>query len=368
MAEIALAAALFFHACQDLAEGGFACAIHADDGDAISLADFKAEGLQDVANAIVGFGNTFQSHHRLAARGRLRETETDLVVFKLKLNALDFIKGLHTALHHGRLVGLSPKAVDELLGLRDFLILILLLTLQLLAAGFALADEKAVVTLIKLNLAAGLEGQCAIGQVVEEATVMANEQDRAWIRAEVFFQPDHGLDVQVVRRFIQKQHGWLLKKQLGQGDAHLPATTELVRKAIHVLLGKAEAHQHAFDPRLHSGEIVMLKADLEIAKSFQGFIILRCARLKVTERFTDFLKLLLKLHGISEGGLAFSHQRAAFDLNALLRQLTNLDALRLIDAAFVNLGESCNDLHQSALPGSVRPSQSDALTSAHREV
>jgi hypothetical protein len=48
---------------------------------------------------------------------------------------------------------------------------------------------------------------------------MGHDQDRAWIAAQVAFQPSSRLGVEMVRRLVEKQELRLFEKELAKRDA-----------------------------------------------------------------------------------------------------------------------------------------------------
>lgn len=147
---------------------------------------------------------------------------------------------------------------------------------------------------------------------------MADQDDRTGVVLQIVFQPDHRLDVQVVRRFIQQQHAGLCEEQLGQGDAHLPAAAEFIREPVQILVGKAQAHQHALDARLHFREVVVLQADLEVPKDLKSVDVLAGGRVVGPQSLACLVKLALQLHRVLKRRLRLRHQGAPLHLHPFL--------------------------------------------------
>ena len=82
--------------------------------------------------------------------------------------------------------------------------------------------------------------------VVEEALVVADDEQRLLPVLEVVVQPDDGVQVQVIGRLVQHEQGGLDEEGSGQADPHPPASGELVGGAVlHVAVEAKTAKQAA---------------------------------------------------------------------------------------------------------------------------
>ena len=86
----------------------------------------------------------------------------------------------------------------------------------------------------------------AVDGAVQQATVVADQDQRAGIGLEIALQPDRGLQVQVVGRLVEQQQVRLREQQRGQRHAHPPAAGEFAAGALLCRLVEAEAGE---DPR-----------------------------------------------------------------------------------------------------------------------
>ena len=77
----------------------------------------------------------------------------------------------------------------------------------------------------------------------------------------------------MVGRFVQQQQVWLLQQQLGQGDAHLPATRELLGVACPVFFREPEARQDGADFCLDSVTVTSLELVLDSVKAVRNLIV-----------------------------------------------------------------------------------------------
>src|SRR6516165_3644546 len=76
------------------------------------------------------------------------------------------------------------------------------------------------------NAAAAVELEDPAGDVVEEVAVVGDDQDRAWIVAQVALEPRHRLGVEMVGRLVEQQKLGLLEEQPAQRDAATLAAGE----------------------------------------------------------------------------------------------------------------------------------------------
>jgi hypothetical protein len=67
-----------------------------------------------------------------------------------------------------------------------------------------------------------------VGHGVEEFAVVADDDHRAFVALEPGFQPDQGVQVQVVGGLVQQQQIARAHQRAGQLQAHAPAAREAV--------------------------------------------------------------------------------------------------------------------------------------------
>ena len=105
-------------------------------------------------------------------------------------------------------------------------------------------------------IAAGIEGQLAAFQVknfadnpVEQAAVMADQQDRTVIAPQVILKPQAGFEIEMVGRFVQQQQVGLGEQQRCQRYPHAPAARKFIARLLLILLGKSKPGKKAGGPR-----------------------------------------------------------------------------------------------------------------------
>ena len=252
----------------EAAEGGFSRAVRADDGKLLAFVDFEIEAVENLERA-VGFGDSLKLGDGVAGVRRGWEFEIHHRVIALRLgDADDFCEEFDTGLDKGGLVGGGAEAVDEALGFGDLALLGgVLLELDFLAQdGFAL--EVGEVPRVFLGAAVG-EGDGAGAEGVQQGAVVGDQEDGAGVVDEVLLDPELGLDVEVVCRFVEEEDFGLLEEKLGHGDAHLPAAGELGAIALEVFFLEPEAFEDGLDLGLHQIGVVGVELEFEFADFLQ---------------------------------------------------------------------------------------------------
>ena len=123
-------------------------------------------------------------------------------VLVIDLNDVDLVEFLDQTLRKGRLGRLVAEALDQLLRLLDFALLVGL-GLALLFPNFIAQRQILVVRAGEVVALAQHNFQGARRRVVEEGSVVRNQNHRLRTIGQELLQPQDGLNVQVVRRFVQ---------------------------------------------------------------------------------------------------------------------------------------------------------------------
>ncbi len=90
----------------------------------------------------------------------------------------------------------------------------------------------------------------AIDDLVQEIAVVGHHDKTARPGAEVFLQPLHGLQIQVVGGLVQQQQVGFLQEQAGQQGAGLLAVAERLHRPMKGLPRKAQPAQYPLDTHL----------------------------------------------------------------------------------------------------------------------
>jgi hypothetical protein len=169
--------------------------------------------------------------HRVGQIDRLLEFEGEFGIGQHRRDLFHALQRLDPALRLLGLAGLGLEAGDEGLQVGDFLGLLghrCLLQQHLLGAHVfelaviaAVADQFGVVD-VHRDLRDG----------IEKFAVVADHHQRALIALEPGFEPDEGVQVQVVGRFVEQQDVGRTHQRARQLQTHAPAAGEAVHRVF----------------------------------------------------------------------------------------------------------------------------------------
>ena len=150
------------------------------------------------------------------------------------LNWRNLLQHLQAALHLGCFRGLVPKAIDELPDASDVFVLPSFGFAEPLEPRCPLQEVRAVIPRV-----VGQGPECDLGDPsgdgIEEVSIVGDENDRIGIASQVLLEPVAGLEIEMIRRLVEQKQAWTLEEQLGERDAHLPASREGLGLAREVL-------------------------------------------------------------------------------------------------------------------------------------
>ena len=350
---------------EQLDQRGLACAVDADQGDAVSALDHEVDVAEDffVGAAIfpgIALGHAFELGHDAAAGLGLRERKVDRLFFRRNLDALDLLQFLDAALHLLGLGRLVAEAVDEDFELLDAVALVAVGGRQLLVALRLLGEELVVV--------AGVEPEALVPDFgdlvdrdVEKVAVVRDQHEGVRIVLQIFFQPVAGFEIEMVRRLVEQQQVGLLQKKLGEGEAHLPSAGEFVGQARPVFFREAQAHQDASDFGFDRVAVAGAEFVFDAVVAVGDGVVFRAGvvefRHAVRERFE------FRFHGaqVVEDRHALGEDAAAGEREAVLRKISGGRAFGDDEAAVVEGVHAGEDLHERGLAGAVAADQADAV-------
>ncbi|MNZ89409.1 hypothetical protein D3C78_1083330 [compost metagenome] len=179
------------------------------------------------------------------------------------------LQGLDPALGLTGLGGLGLEAGDVAFHVRT-LRLLLLVGLLLLGQTFGTgALEGAVATAVQGDLALIDVGH-VVDHGIEEVPVVGNQHQGAGITLEPLFEPDDGVEVQVVGRFVEQQQVRWAHQGLRQVQAHPPATGEIPDLAIHLLVGESKSGQQLARPGI--GGVTVGAVEFRVQSGLSGTV------------------------------------------------------------------------------------------------
>ncbi|MDT4830455.1 hypothetical protein FQZ97_639200 [compost metagenome] len=216
-------------------------AVGAEQADARTRSQLQLDLLEHrlLAVAEAAFGEVQQRAGYLVG---LAEAEVEGRVHMGRRQFFEALQGLDPALCLAGLGGLRLEAGDVLLHVRT-LGLLLLVSLLLLRQAFGAGALEG-------RVAAPVERQLLLLQVsdvvhhrVEEVAVVGDQQQGARIALEPLFEPEDGVEVEVVGGLVEQQQLGRTHQCLGQVQAHPPSAGEVANAAVHLLRAEAEASQ-----------------------------------------------------------------------------------------------------------------------------
>jgi len=257
-------------------------------------------------------------------------------------------------------VGLSAEAVDELLGLGDFAVLVDFLFAEVVLAFFELGFVGGVVSGEFLG-AAVVEGDGAGGEAVHHGAVVGDEDDGAFVAVEVGLHEALGVDVEVVGGFVEEEDLGLGEEELGHGDAHLPAAGEFAAVTVEVFVFEAKSAEDGLDFWAHAGGVVTIEEELELTDFVEKVGEGGGAGVEVLELGGVAVDVFLDLFGFGESGFGFFVEGDAFDVDAFLGEVADAVVLWFADFAAVWLKGAADALHEGGLASAIMAGEGDAL-------
>ena len=191
-------------------------------------------------------------YQRIVARARRRRK------FQIEPGGVDFVnldtlylgKLLDAALHLYAFGSLVSEAFDEILRILNLLLLVLICAHLLLDALFAELHETGIIDGIVVDVAER-DLDSAVGDVVDERAVVADQHHRLGFADHELFEPLYRLYVEMVGRLVEQQHVGATQKQFRQLDAHAPAAAEFRCRTAEIAAVETETHESLLHLRLH---------------------------------------------------------------------------------------------------------------------
>jgi len=242
-----------------LDECRLALAVLAHKGHLLAALDGERHAREDVV-VTVGLGYLVADDGIVAAAQTWGELEVHgRIVDLVNLDGNYLLQLLEAALHLHGFGGLVAETLYKVLDVGYLFLLVLVGAQLLLTALGAQYDILVVLDLVVFDVAAGyLDG--AVGDIVDEGAVVAHQHHGFGRLGEKLLKPLYALDVEVVGRLVEQEHVGLLQENLGELDAHAPATGELARGAVEVAALEAQTGEGALE-----GGFVVVAAEHHVA-------------------------------------------------------------------------------------------------------
>ena len=182
---------------KDTTQGRFARAVDADQHDPLPPLDDQVEVTEHLQRAVVLADATQFQHHPAAARGR-REVKPHPLGHGLRcFQTLQLVQLFDPALHLRGFARVVAKGVDEPLYAGDLFLLLFVRFAVSVEVAFKLARKGRVIAGVFAE-GATVQSSDARDHAIEKLPIMRDHHDAAAIGPEVAFQPQHGVEVEVV--------------------------------------------------------------------------------------------------------------------------------------------------------------------------
>ena len=222
-------------------------------------------------------------------------------------------------------------------------------------AGLFLLQPGGVVAL-EGDATAVIDLQNPLGDVVEKVAIVGDGHHRAGVFRQMLFQPVDALGIEMIRRFVKKEHVGTLQQKLAQRDAAAFSAGEIG----HLPVAGGQIHRIHGDLHLPIQIPGILGLDLILHTCLlleQFFHLIRPDRLPQPsiDRLEAGQDRPRSGHGVHH---ILKHRLLRIELWLLL-QITDGIAVSQTRFPFILLIDARHDLHQRALAGAVAPEQAD---------
>ena len=111
------------------------------------------------------------------------------------------------------------------------------------------------------------------GELVEEKTVVRDDDIAVLVVDEIIFEPAERVDIKVVGRLIKQEQCRVLQQQFGEVQTHLPSAGKGLYFFMKIYFAESEAAEHLFGIGLHGVTAQMVKFVHGIGKTFDKVVI-----------------------------------------------------------------------------------------------
>ena len=204
----------------------------------------------------------------------------------------------------------------------------------------------------------------AIHRDVEKVAVVRDQHVGEGILQQIFLEPVAGFEIEMVGRLVEQQQVRLRQQQLGQCNAHLPAAGELLGVARPVFLAKAEAVEHRADLRVERVAVVHAEVAGDFVIAVGHLLVLARRWIELAHLVGQLFHLVFHRLQVAEDRHALVEDGAAFQAQAILRQIAEGRVLGARKRAVVERLDAAQHLQQRGFAGAVRAHQPDFVIAA----
>ncbi len=219
----------------------FAGAVRAEQRDAVARRKIEFDAIEHVPFAITR-GDVIEHEQWLRQLLRFAKFKTDRRCRADRRDVDHAFQRLDAALRLPRFRRLRAETIDELLQVRAFALLFVVLDLVLDQPFGALAFKAGEIAGEQLGLLIG-DVQHVRDDGIEEFSIVRNQQQRSLISPQPGFEPDDRVEIQMVGRFVEQQQIRTAHQRLRQIQAHAPAAGKFRDAARFVAVGESQSVQ-----------------------------------------------------------------------------------------------------------------------------
>ncbi len=298
--------------------------------------------------------DVFQHQQRIGRLERLAELEREGRRDVQGSQFLHLRQHLHAALRLSCLGGLGAEAVDERFQVRALALLLLVLGRREHHRRGALALEARIIARIALQLPR-VDVRDDVDHAVQEIAVVRDHEQCSGVALQPLFEPENGVEVEVVGRLVQQQQVRGAHQRLREIESHAPPAGEARHRLAHLLVGEAQAVQQLLRARAHR------------------------VRAGVAHRGMQLADPVAVVGGFGGGELAFEPaqrgvavdrvlERGPLERGRFLRDVRDAPPRRVVDLALVGVQLPAQEREQARLPRAVRADQADPVAGVERDL
>ena len=251
---------------QALEKGGFSDTVGTDDGNLLVALKSEIEWFAG-QNAVIANFQITSLEDKAARRPCHFKIKGRLWFFSLKLNDFHLVQFLLTGHGHIPSGDTGLVAVDEILQVRNFLLLALIGCLQL--------SPLHGMHFLELVIIARITGQKLVfhmidnvNDVIQERNIMGNQDKGIFIVLQVALKPVNMLGIQVVGRLVQEQDVWFFQEELGQKNLGPLSTRQLSNICIHAIIHDTQSPRHLVNLGIQGIKVTTFQTVLEFTNLF----------------------------------------------------------------------------------------------------
>ena len=105
-----------------------------------------------------------------------------------------------------------------------------------------------------------------VAHVVQQVAIVAHHQQRVAEALQVLGEPEHRLEVEMVRRLVEDQEVGIAEQRAGQRHAHAPAAGEFAAGSRLGVVVEAQAMQDRGGPRRRRGRADLVEPGMDVGQ------------------------------------------------------------------------------------------------------